>query len=115
MSQEPLDEWVEEAVAWLAAHAAANAGFERALRAGGWRGARHLSVFQSAAGIEALSLVTAEGRWFLAGTRELPVLQLCELAGETPASRLETSERVAAWVRPLLARSGRLDLLGEGE
>jgi hypothetical protein len=113
MSPEPLDEWIQDAVAWLAAHCEGSAGFQQVLRTGGWRGARRLSAWQSPAGIEALSLITAEGRWFLAGTREAPVLSLLELAGAAPAERLEASERVAAWVRPLLARSGRLGLLGE--
>lgn len=108
MPPEPLTEWIEDGVAWLAEHAGESVGFEQALRSGRWRGARHLAAFQTAAGIEALSLITAEGHWFLEGTQEVGVLHLCGLARAAAAVRLDTSERVAAWVRPLLVQSGQL-------
>jgi len=116
MPREPLDEWIDEAIVWLAEHAGESIGLEQALRAGRWRGARHLAAYQTAAGIEAISLVTAEGRWLLEGTSERAAVHLLGLVAASwdgAALRLDTSAEVEPWVRPLLASSGRLQREGE--
>lgn len=112
-AEEPLEEWVDDAVAWLAVHATESLALETALRLGGWRGAWHLAAHQTPQGIEALSLVTGGGRWFLESRTEAGALHLLAFVahGSTlgrPLVRLDTSATAKEWVRELLAEAGRL-------
>ena len=109
----PLEEWVGDAVAWLAVHANESLGLERALRLGGWRGAWHLAAYQTPAGLEALSLVTGAGRWFLESRSEAGALHLSSFVAQGLATgralvRLDTSATAKEWVRAPLAAAGRL-------
>jgi hypothetical protein len=109
MSQDPFDEWIDEAVAWLAERVHDNLELEQALRQGLWRGAWHLSLYQGGSGLEGLSLVTPAGRWLLEGVSEPAVIYLTAMAAKDrrPVD-LVTSAATAVWARPLLAAAGLL-------
>jgi hypothetical protein len=109
MSQEPFEEWIDEAASWLAEHVHDHLELEQALRRGLWRDAWHLSAHQGPTGCDGISLVTAAGRWLLEGRTEEAAIHLIALAGkDRKPSALDASEATWEHARPLLAAAGVL-------
>jgi len=105
MADDPLDEWVGQAIDWLADHIHANLGFERALRQHRWRAAHTLSVYQTAHGLEGLAMAAPHGDWFVEALHATAAGSLAAMVSATTQPHvLTTSASTAEWIRPSLQR-----------